>query len=424
MYTSKKIVSLVLVSVIALGLLPAIPTRAAVGDTFNDGGLSYRVSEEASQTTVTVLGLAGGGSGSGPLYIPASVMHNGQIYDVTAIGDYSFTNCTGFTGALTIPNTVTSIGEAAFRNCIGLNGTLIIPDSVKSIDFSAFCDCTGFTAIKFPDGIISIGASAFVNCTGLTGALTIPNSITTIGGTAFQDCTGFTALIIPDVTSIDHFAFRDCFNISAIYSSINDFTNISILAFSGLLGKPLYCDQSLVAAHAAYGFTNINPRAKSISSNWTPRFLPPPSVSERPAQLSIQTKEPFPASGRVTKNKTTIYGSPSSRGKKLLTLGMNDIFSVLGVEGGFFKVQLSDGQIGYVDMKDTTTQFAAYLERIATWKGSAKSVWSYKVDESGKLVKAERVGKGTNLNVLGRWKDYWMFAGADGNTRFIAAKYA
>lgn len=383
MYTSKKIVSLVLVSVIALGLLPAIPARAAVGDTFNDGGLSYRISGEASPTTitspttVTVTGLAAGGIGSGPLNIPSSVVYNGQSYAVTEIYMRAFMDCTGQTGGLIIPNSVTSIGESAFRSC-----------------------------------------------TGLTGALIIPNSVTSIGAVAFSNCAGFSSLAIPNITNIAPMAFDGCNNISAIYSSISDFSNISLLAFSGVLDKPLYCDQSLVAAHAAYGFTNINPRIKSTSSNWTPRFLPPPSVSERPAQLSIQTKEPFPASGRVTKNKTIIYGSPSSRGKKLLTLGMNDIFSVLGVEGGFFKVQLSDGQIGYVDMKDTTTQFAAYLERITTWKGSAKSVWSYKVDESGKLVKAERVGKGTNLNVLGRWKDYWMFAGADGNTRFIAAKYA
>ncbi|MDE6037075.1 MAG: Ig-like domain-containing protein, partial [Duncaniella sp.] len=111
-----------------------------------------------------------------------------------SIGDYAFNDCSGFTGSLTIGNSVVSIGDWAFTRCSGFTGSLTIPNSVTSIESGAFYGCSGLTgSLTIPNSVTSIGESAFCNCSGFTGSLTIGNSVTTIGNWAFQG-TKFTAV--------------------------------------------------------------------------------------------------------------------------------------------------------------------------------------------------------------------------------------
>ena len=81
------------------------------------------------------------------------------------IGKDAFLNCSGFTGNLTIPNSITSIGEYAFSGCWGFIGDLTIPNSVTSIGEYAFEGCSGFTGVEF-QSVPQIGSSTFnqVNC--------------------------------------------------------------------------------------------------------------------------------------------------------------------------------------------------------------------------------------------------------------------
>ena len=81
------------------------------------------------------------------------------------IGKDAFLNCSGFTGNLTIPNSVTSIGDYAFYKCYGFNGNLTIPNSITSIGYQAFDECSGFTGVEF-QSVPQIGSSTFnqVNC--------------------------------------------------------------------------------------------------------------------------------------------------------------------------------------------------------------------------------------------------------------------
>ena len=150
----------------------------------------------------------------GDIVIPSSVIHNGEIYGVTSIGDRAFDRCYDLT-SITIPNSVTKIGEEAFFGCESLT-SITIPNSVTSIGGAAFYGCsslqyneysnayylgnnenpylvlikpktTDITACVINEGCKFIHSEAFRNCSGLT-SITIPGSVTSIGGAAFYGC--------------------------------------------------------------------------------------------------------------------------------------------------------------------------------------------------------------------------------------------
>ena len=209
--------------------------------------------------------------------------------NVSNIGDYAFSNCTGLT-SITISDSVTYIGWYAFDGCTGLTN-VTIPDSVTHIRNGAFSDCTGLTNITIPgsvtnidafvfegctalqtivvdeknsvyhsegnciihtkdkevisgcknsvipsDGsVTSIGSFAFEFCTGLK-KITIPDEITRIGYRAFSRCTGLTSIAIPNgVTDIDFDAFRACTGLTSI-TIPGSVTHIGDRAFSDCTG--------------------------------------------------------------------------------------------------------------------------------------------------------------------------------------------
>src|ERR1035437_2633885 len=125
--------------------------------------LSILASLAFSQTSFTVDGfkyittgtntvqVSRGGTYNGSITIPSSVSYSGLTYNVTSIGSYAFSYCTGLT-SITIPSSVTSIGDYAFHDCTGLT-SITIPSSVTSIGSYAFSYCTGLTTITIPSSV-------------------------------------------------------------------------------------------------------------------------------------------------------------------------------------------------------------------------------------------------------------------------------
>jgi len=135
------------------------------------------------------------------------------------IGDNAFCFCSGFTGSLTIPNSVTSIGESAFETCSGIT-SVTIPNSVKSIKENAFSNCQSITSMCVGSGNTVYDSRNNCNAIIETESNTliagckntvIPSSVTCIGNNAFATCTGLTTVNIPNsVTSIEMNAFFGC----------------------------------------------------------------------------------------------------------------------------------------------------------------------------------------------------------------------
>lgn len=151
---------------------------------FDDGYLKYTVN--ADGTTVTVDGRKSGITASGSLSIPSTVTYNNITYTVTAIGNFAFNGASGYTGTLTLPNTLVTIGNNAFGSCTHFVGSLTIPNSVTTIGNNAFSSCSSFTgSLTIGSSVSSIGNSAFKNCTGLTSIMVYPESVPTMGTDVF-----------------------------------------------------------------------------------------------------------------------------------------------------------------------------------------------------------------------------------------------
>ena len=165
--------------------------------------------------------------------VPASVMYNGKVYNVTSIGNSAFSTHFNLT-SVTIPNSVISIDDYAFYTCSRLT-SVTIPNSVTSIGVSAFEDCTSLTSVTIPNSLTSIGYSAFRNCSSLT-SIDIPNSVTSIGNRAFAYCSSLTSVILPNNANISSSAFESTggINVAGIYYGGKETVNIGNYTFNNV----------------------------------------------------------------------------------------------------------------------------------------------------------------------------------------------
>lgn len=145
---------------------------------------------------------------------------------VTSIGTFAFLTCDTLT-SITIPSSVTSIGEEAFSCCNKLT-SITIPSSVTSIGKDAFFDCRNLKYINVSkdnqnycdlDGVLlnKNKTELFYYTRGYNKSYKIPSCVTSIGHYAFGKCSNLSRIIIPSsVTSIGDGAFGGCRKLKCI----------------------------------------------------------------------------------------------------------------------------------------------------------------------------------------------------------------
>lgn len=126
-----------------------------------EGKFLYSVNPDGKTCTVTHYE----GKESGDLLIPGTL----DGYAVTGIAPYAFYYCTGFTGKLTIPDTVRTIGKAAFAGCYGLTA-VDFPQELREIGEGAFIGCKGLRRLELPELLSTVRAYAFFDCAKLQSA--------------------------------------------------------------------------------------------------------------------------------------------------------------------------------------------------------------------------------------------------------------
>lgn len=116
---------------------------------FYSGLFAYNINPDGKSVSVTYNAEDGNYPAptySGDIVIPDHVIHNGQNYPVTSVGNHAFNNCTGLTSVI-IPNTVTSIGRCAFFDCTGLT-FVTIGSSIALIEEVAFSNCYSLSCVN------------------------------------------------------------------------------------------------------------------------------------------------------------------------------------------------------------------------------------------------------------------------------------
>ncbi|MBO5627666.1 MAG: leucine-rich repeat domain-containing protein [Aeriscardovia sp.] len=172
---------------------------------------------------------------SGHIHIPDSVTYNNCSYQVTAIGEYAFYNCSAITG-IEIPSGITYIGTSAFEGCVNLK-SIEIPNMVTSIGGYAFKGCLALKELTIPDNVTRLGDSMMLGCQHLISVI-IGNGITHVNNYAFQDCIRLKSIVLGEkVNYIDIDAFNGCMEIESIYCHSNDIPTLHY-AFDVL--SPIY----------------------------------------------------------------------------------------------------------------------------------------------------------------------------------------
>ena len=133
-----------------------------------------------------------------------------------------------YTRTVEIPNNVTTIGIYAFSGCTGLTN-ITLPDSLTTINQNAFAGCTGLTNITFPNSLTTIDQNTFGGCTSLT-EIDLKNVTNFSGNFHFQRCSSLRKVIGKKVTSTNH-SFCYCTALqTAILSNVSTIGQNTFLA--------------------------------------------------------------------------------------------------------------------------------------------------------------------------------------------------
>lgn len=249
-------------------LLITLAPFQATAYSFESNGLFYDINPNGVSATVTY-DAYGYGNYVGDIVIPDTVKYDGNVYQVTTIGDNAFRACSQLT-SITLGDRIREVKSYAFYNCTGLS-KVELGEGITAIGEYAFSLCSSLSTISLPAMLKTIGTGAFRGCSSLTGTVVIPSEVSLLGHAAFLGCKTIEAIEIPaSVTKIGSGAFQSCTNLGSVkiergdkplsiglnaflYSTsiytvlTNDAVKWASIQFENTLSNPMYYSHSLVA---------------------------------------------------------------------------------------------------------------------------------------------------------------------------------
>ena len=268
---------------------------------------------------------------------------------ITYIGSYAFYKC-GFTGGLTLPESLTSIGKAAFLGCGGFIGSLTLPKNLTSVSEWAFNGCVGFRGgLSLPEGLTSIGDYAFWNCSGFTGSLTIPEGVTSIGDHAFDGCNSFTgSLTLPkSLNSIGYGAFQSCYGFTGSLTLPENLTSIGARAF-------YWCTGFSGSLTLPKNLTSIENRVFGGCSGFTGSLLLPESLTSID-YFAFENCSGFTGNLVLPESLTSIgtgafWGCSGFTGSLTIPKGLTSMDSAFGDCTGLSNIFVDEGNASYTSV--------------------------------------------------------------------------
>lgn len=228
---TKRIASLILVLILALGLLPfgALADETGSAEIIASGDCSSQSNPDSVSWKLDSNGLLTiSGKGYMNNYglslsktapwgtdIKSVVVESG----VLNVGARSFYHCDKLT-SVTLSESVDGIGNSAFEGCTSLR-SIDLPDSLDYICDSLFKGCTALESVVIPEKVIDIRESAFAGCTNLTEVY-FPDGLKDIKSGAFENCRKLKSVTIPDsVLFPGSSIFARCYSLESVKLSAN-----------------------------------------------------------------------------------------------------------------------------------------------------------------------------------------------------------
>ena len=159
-----------------------LTTLCVYGADVKEGIYEYDITSPTSVTLVKVD--LEWGKDTTKLEVPATVMVQQHVLDVTGIGQQAFVSL--LVDSIVLPPSVTTMSGWAFQNCNKLT-YVNLPAMLEQIPQGCFSGCISLSKIKLPDGITKIGNEAFQRCNGLTD-FDFPATLREVGTNAFSGC--------------------------------------------------------------------------------------------------------------------------------------------------------------------------------------------------------------------------------------------
>ena len=196
-----------------LTLVYTLLSTPCLAGVIEQNGITYIINDDNGHATVTA-NSSKTKKYKGNINIPATIIVDNRIYQVTAIGKDCFKRCYELK-SVSLPNTIIAIGANSFSECTNLKD-IDIPSSVTTLKDECFSYCYSFRKINIPNSVIAMGRGCFANCRDLE-TVTLSDSLRSLSPQTFINCKNIDNIIIPSkVNNIGEGCFYWCLKLSNI----------------------------------------------------------------------------------------------------------------------------------------------------------------------------------------------------------------